>query len=156
MKKLFTSVTFLMVGLLLFATNNTDNTQQKARKEKSGEVITMNKQMFLERIFDYENDSEWKFKGDKPVIIDFYADWCPPCRKIAPIMKELAKEYDGQIIIYKVNVDKEKELASIFEATSIPLLIFIRIDDMPQPLRGAADKETYKRAIDEYLLATEK
>ena len=88
----------------------------------------------------------------KPAIIDLYADWCGPCRMTAPIMKSLAKEYDGKIVIYKVNVDKEKELAALFNATSIPLFVFIPMNGEPQLFRGAADKATYQKAIDEFLL----
>ena len=79
-------------------------------------------------------------------------DWCGPCRQTAPIMKELAKEYAGKIVIYKVNVDKQKELAALFNATSIPLFVFIPMKGDPQLFRGAADKATYKKAIDEFLL----
>lgn len=119
---------------------------------KDGEVIKMNKEMFINDVFDYEKSKEWAFKGDKPVIIDLYADWCAPCRMIAPILKDLAKEYDGKITIYKVNVDKEKELAGLFNVTSIPLLVFIPKNGTPQLMPGAADKATYKKAIDEFLL----
>lgn len=116
------------------------------------EVIVMDKAMFIDKVFDYENSKEWKYKGDKPVIIDLYADWCGPCRRVAPIMKELAKEYAGKITIYKVNVDKEKELAALFNATSIPLFVLIPMKEQPQLMTGAADKATYKKAIDEFLL----
>ena len=112
----------------------------------------MNKEMFIKDVFDYEKSEEWKYKGDKPAIIDLYADWCGPCRMTAPIMKSLAKEYDGKIVIYKVNVDKEKELAALFNATSIPLFVFIPMNGEPQLFRGAADKATYQKAIDEFLL----
>ena len=117
------------------------------------EVIVMDKAMFIDKVFDYENSKEWKYKGDKPAIIDLYADWCGPCRKVAPIMKELAKEYAGKITIYKVNVDKEQELAALFNATSIPLFVLIPLKEQPQLMRGAADKATYKKAIDEFLLS---
>ncbi|MCD8030565.1 MAG: thioredoxin domain-containing protein [Bacteroides sp.] len=133
-----------------FAGNTTNNHTEK--KEKDGEVITMNKQMFIEQIFDYENSSEWKYLADKPAIIDLYADWCGPCRLIAPSLKELAKEYEGQIVVYKVNVDKERELAALFNATSIPLLVFIPMEGEPQLFKGAADKATYKQVIEEFLL----
>ena len=118
------------------------------------EVIVMNKAMFIEKVFDYTDKEakEWKYKGDRPAIIDLYADWCGPCRRVAPIMKELAKEYAGKIYIYKVNVDKEKELAALFGATSIPLFVLIPMDEMPQLFSGAADKATYKKAIDGFLL----
>ncbi|MBQ8223873.1 MAG: redoxin domain-containing protein [Bacteroides sp.] len=118
----------------------------------TGEVIVMDKAMFLKQICDYEHSPEWKYLGTKPAIIDLYADWCGPCRMVAPIMKELAKEYAGEIVIYKVNVDKEQELAALFNASSIPLFVFIPLGEMPQLFRGAADKATYKRAIDEFLL----
>ena len=120
----------------------------ESKQIKSGEVIVMNKEMFINDVFDYQNSKEWKYKGDKPAIIDLYADWCGPCRMTAPIMKSLAKEYDGKIVIYKVNVDKEKELAALFNATSIPLFVFIPMEGEPQLFRGAADKATYKKAID--------
>lgn len=119
------------------------------------EVIVMDKAMFIDKVFDYENSKEWKYKGDKPAIIDLYADWCGPCRKVAPIMKELAKEYDGRIVIYKVNVDKEKELAALFNATSIPLFVFIPMNGQPQLFSGAADKATYQKTIDDFLLKKE-
>ncbi len=112
----------------------------------------MDKALFIEKVFDYENAQEWKYKGDRPAIIDLYADWCGPCKRVAPIMQELAKEYAGKIYIYKVNVDKERELAALFNATSIPLFVLIPIGEMPQLFSGAADKATYKKAIDEFLL----
>lgn len=124
-----------------------------AQKATDGEVIPMNKQLFIEKVFDYtQQTDEWKYKGDKPAIIDLYANWCGPCRQVAPILQELAKEYAGEIVIYKVNVDQEKELAALFQATSIPLFVFIPMDEAPQLFRGAADKTTYKKAIDEFLL----
>ena len=116
------------------------------------EVVVMNKAMFIEKVFDYENSKEWKYKGDKPAIIDLYADWCGPCRRVAPIMKELAQEYAGKITVYKVNVDNERELAALFNATSIPLFVFIPMEGEPQLFKGAADKATYKKAINEFLL----
>ena len=116
------------------------------------EVIVMDKALFIEKVFDYENSKEWKYKGDKPAIIDLYADWCGPCRRVAPIMKELAQEYAGKITIYKVNVDKQRELAALLNATSIPLFVFIPMKEQPQLMAGAADKATFKKAINEFLL----
>ncbi len=120
-------------------------------KEKS-EVVQMDKAMFIKDVFDYEKNKEWKYLGNKPAIIDFYADWCAPCRVTMPIMKELASEYAGKIVIYKVNVDHNKELASLFNASSIPLFVFIPMEGEPQILRGAADKATYEKIIEEFLL----
>ena len=121
-----------------------------------GEVIVMTKALFIERVFDYEKSSEWKYKGKLPAIIDLYADWCGPCRRVAPIMKELAQEYAGRIVIYKVNVDKERELAALFQANSIPTLVFIPTDELPQLMQGATTKENYKQAIDQFLLKENK
>lgn len=142
----------MCVGIATYATNHITETTQQTKR---GEVVVMNKQMFLDQVFDYEKISEWKYKGDKPAIIDLYADWCGPCRTVAPIMKELAKEYENKIVIYKVNVDKEKELAALFNATSIPLFVFIPMYGEPELFRGAADKATYKKAIDSFLLGIE-
>lgn len=152
MKKVLSLVALTLISTFTFAANNVSKANQNKNEVKSGEVIVMNKEMFVNDIFDYENSKEWKYKGNKPAIIDLYADWCGPCRMTAPIMKSLAKEYDGKIIIYKVNVDKEKELAALFNATSIPLFVFIPMDGEPQLFRGAADKATYKKAIDQFLL----
>lgn len=134
----------------------TDGNKQKQTEQEAtaqdGNVIVMNKDMFIKNVFDYENTKEWKYKGNKPAIIDLYADWCGPCRLTAPIMKELAKEYAGKIVIYKVNVDKEKELAALFNATSIPLFVFIPMQGEPQLFKGAADKATYQKVINDFLL----
>ena len=87
------------------------NSQNKKVTATNSEVIQMDKAMFLKEVFNYEKSKDWKYQGNKPAIIDLYADWCGPCRQVAPIMKELAKEYAGKIVIYKVNVDKQRELA---------------------------------------------
>ena len=153
MKKTISILGLFLVTMLTYAGNSrSETTTRTAQNQVEGEVIVMNKEMFIEQVFDYHNSKEWKYKGNKPAIIDLYADWCGPCRRIAPIMKELAKEYAGKIIIYKVNVDKEKELAALFNTTSIPLLVFIPQEGTPQLFPGAADKDTYKKIIDEFLL----
>ena len=155
MKKILLCITFILAGALSYATYSIKDVSDSEQKSKSGEVVVMNKKMFINDVFDYENTPEWKYKGDKPAIIDMYADWCGPCRAVAPIMKELAKEYEGKIVIYKVNVDREKGLAALFNATSIPLFVFIPMQGEPQLFRGAADKATYKKAIDSFLLGLE-
>lgn len=153
MKKVLLMVALVMVSVIVYAFNDREeNNQGKKEVTGNGEVIVMDKAMFIKDVFDFEKSKEWKYKGTKPAIIDLYADWCGPCRQTAPIMKELAKEYAGKIIIYKVNVDKQKELAALFNATSIPLFVFIPMKGEPQLFRGAADKATYKKAIDEFLL----
>lgn len=121
-------------------------------KTLNDNVIQMNKAMFIKEVFDYEKSNDWKLIGDKPVLIDLYADWCGPCRRVAPLIKELAMEYKDKITVYKVNVDQEKELAALFQAKSIPLFVFIPKEGMPQLLRGAVDKADYQKLIDEFLL----
>lgn len=158
MKKIITIAILVCTSVLTYAC--TDGAKQQKQettstaKSDGGEVIVMNKAMFIKDVFDYEKSQEWTYKGSKPAIIDLYADWCGPCRMTAPIMKELAKEYADKIVIYKVNVDNEKELAALFNATSIPLFVFIPMKGEPQLFRGAADKATYKKTIDEFLLKT--
>ena len=144
----------ILISVIIYAFNDEGaKVNQESKNEvKDSEVVVMDKDMFIKDVFDYQTSQEWKYKGDKPAIIDLYADWCGPCRSTAPIMKSLAKEYAGKIVIYKVNVDKEKELAALFNATSIPLFVFIPMKGEPQLFRGAADKATYKKAIDEFLL----
>ncbi len=160
MKQLITMAALILSSLMTHAcaegAKQPKQTEAEATSEvavaKDGNVVVMNKEMFIKDIFDYEKSKDWKYKGEKPAIIDLYADWCGPCRMTAPIMKDLAKEYAGQILIYKVNVDNEKELAALFNATSIPLFVFIPMNGTPQLFRGAADKATYKKVIDEFLL----
>ena len=153
MKKVLVMVALVMASVIVYAFNDSRETNQgKKEVTGNGEVVVMDKEMFLKDVFDYEKSKEWKYKGNKHAIIDLNADWCGPCRQTAPIMKELAKEYAGKIVIYKVNVDKQKELAALFNATSIPLFVFIPMKGDPQLFRGAADKATYKKAIDEFLL----
>ena len=107
---------------------------------------------FKEKVFNYEKEKEWKFAGDKPVIIDFYADWCGPCKIVAPILEELSNEYDGKIQIYKVDTEKEQELASVFGIQSIPSILFIPMSGKPQMSVGALPKEGFVQAINEILL----
>ena len=103
MKKVLAMVAFVMLSVIVYAFNDkSDANQGKKEVTGNGEVVVMDKEMFLKNVFDYEKSKEWKYKGDKPAIIDLYADWCGPCRQTAPIMKELAKEYAGKITIYKV------------------------------------------------------
>ena len=156
MRKVLVIFALAVIGSI-FACASNNKTEQKTEKSStttasSGEVVVMDKAMFLKDVFDFEKSKEWKYLGNKPAIIDLYADWCGPCKQVAPIMKELAKEYAGKIVIYKVNVDQQKELAALFNATSIPLFVFIPMKGEPQLFRGAADKATYKKAIDEFLL----
>jgi thioredoxin len=112
----------------------------------------LTKQTFQEKVFNYENNKEWKYEGDLPCLIDFYADWCGPCKMVAPILEELAEEYKGKINIYKVDTEVEQELAGIFGIRSIPSFLFCPSDSQPQMAMGALPKETFKKAIDDILL----
>lgn len=116
-------------------------------------TIQLTKADFLKKIADYEaNPTEWKYLGDKPALIDFYADWCGPCKAIAPVLEELAAEYDDQIYIYKINTEVEQELAAVFGIRSIPSLLFAPTEGQPQMAAGALPKQQLKEAIDQILL----
>jgi len=110
---------------------------------------------FKQKIFNYETNKEWKFEGTTPAIIDFYADWCAPCRIVAPILEELKEEYGDKLDIFKVNTEEQRELSSIFGIQSIPSLLFIPKEGQPQMAMGALPKETFKQAISEVLSVTE-
>ncbi len=112
----------------------------------------LTKQKFLSEVFDYEKSTEWNYAGKLPCLIDFYADWCGPCKMVAPVLEELSKEYDGKIKIYKVDTEVEQELASVFGIQSIPSLLFVPKDGKPQMAKGALPKGTLIKAIDEVLL----
>ncbi len=106
---------------------------------------------FKEKVFNYETNKEWKFEGDKPCMIDFYADWCAPCKMVAPVLEELATEYHGKVDIFKIDTEVERELASIFGIQSIPSLLFVPKDGQPQMAQGALPKDTFERAIKDVL-----
>ena len=107
---------------------------------------------FKEKVFNYETNKEWKYEGTLPAIIDFYADWCQPCKMVAPVLEDLAREYAGQIMIYKVNTEEEQELASVFGIQSIPTILFIPKEGQPQAAMGALPKQTFEKAIKDVLL----
>ncbi len=111
----------------------------------------LNAETFKEKIFDYSENKEWKFLGDKPAIIDFYADWCGPCKVVSPILEELSTEYSGKMDFYKIDTEEQLELASIFGIQSIPSLLFIPFDDIPQMAVGALPRETLVKAFKEVL-----
>ncbi len=112
----------------------------------------LTKATFLTKVYDYERNKEWKFEGELPAIIDFYADWCGPCRMVAPVLEQLSKEYEGKINIYKVDTEAEQELAAVFGIRSIPSLLFIPKEGKPQMAMGALPKESFVQAIDDVLL----
>jgi thioredoxin len=111
----------------------------------------LTKDTFKQKVYNYEANKEWQYEGSKPAIIDFYADWCGPCKMVAPILEELKAEYDEKLEIYKVNTEEERELAAMFGIQSIPSLLFIPLEGQPQMAMGALPKETFRKAIDDVL-----
>lgn len=115
-------------------------------------TIQLTTQGFKEKVFNYETEKDWKYQGALPAIIDFYADWCGPCKMVAPVLEELSKEYEGRLIIYKVNTDVEQELSAVFGIQSIPTMLFIGADGEPMMQPGAVPKHAFKKIIEEKLL----
>jgi len=106
---------------------------------------------FKEKVFNFDENKEWKFEGEKPCLIDFYADWCGPCKMVAPVLEELSEEYDGKLDIYKVNTEEQKELSAVFGIQSIPSLLFVPKDGQPQMAMGALPKDTLEKAFKDVL-----
>lgn len=115
-------------------------------------TIKLTTQDFKDKIFDYTKSNEWSFSGELPAIIDFYADWCQPCKMVAPILEELSDEYAGKINIYKVDTEKEQELSSVFGIRSIPSILFIPKDGQPMMQPGALPKDTFVQVIEDELI----
>jgi thioredoxin 1 len=114
-------------------------------------VEFLTKDTFISKVFNYETNKEWKFEGEIPCIIDFYADWCGPCKMVAPILEDLAKEYNGKLNVYKIDTEAEQELASVFGIRSIPSLLFVPKEGQPQMAMGALPKETFVKAFKDVL-----
>jgi len=106
---------------------------------------------FKEKVFNFEQNKEWKYEGSKPCLIDFYADWCAPCKVVAPVLEELQKEYEDKLIIYEVNTEDQRQLAGMFGIQSIPSLLFVPIEGQPQMAMGALPKQSFEKAISEVL-----
>jgi len=152
MKKLILMIFAISLGLGSACAQDSKK-NESTKKESKVKTIHLTKADFLSKIMNYEeNPQEWKYLGDRPAIIDFYANWCAPCRIIAPVLEELANEYKEDIYIYKINTENEQELASIFGIRSIPSLLFIPMKGKPQMAQGALPKEQLREAIDEILL----
>ncbi|MCF8241241.1 MAG: thioredoxin [Melioribacteraceae bacterium] len=112
----------------------------------------LTKQDFLDKVFNYEQKKEWDYQGELPAIIDFYADWCGPCKMVAPVLEELSDEYEGKIKIFKIDTEAEQELAAVFGIRSIPSILFIPKNDKPQMAQGALPKDSLIQIIDDVLL----
>ena len=114
-------------------------------------VEFLTQETFKQKVFDFENNKEWKFEGDKPCLIDFYADWCQPCKMVAPILEELSEEYEGKLNVYKIDTEDQQELAGMFGIQSIPSLLFVPMEGQPQMAQGALPKDSFERAIKDVL-----
>lgn len=146
-------------GMIILKQNTNDNSiineniLDKKEKLNKSNMEKLTKEVFLEKVFNYEQNKEWKYEGDLPCVIDFYADWCGPCKMVHPILEELSKEYDGKIRIYQIDTEAEQELASTFGIKSIPSLLFCPTEGQPQMAQGALPKASLKKAIEEILLS---
>ena len=122
-------------------------------KKDESEVKQLTYREFLKKVWNFENNpNTFIYKGKLPAVIDFYADWCGPCRRVAPIMEKLAEEYDGQLVVYKINVDQEKDLAEAFQVKSIPMVLFIPLEGKPMMQVGAMQEAEYKKVVEEQLI----
>lgn len=167
MKK-FLSITVIAAALVIGCNSQTTNEQSSEKPASKDQIALVNndvvepihltKQQFLDEIMDYEsNPNEWKYKGELPGLVDFYADWCRPCRMTSPILAELAEEYAGKIQVYKIDIEAEKELAAVFGIQSIPTFLFIPKADKPVMSSGIAQtpegtKAMFKEQIEKILL----
>jgi thioredoxin len=149
MKKiiLVTALNLLMISLI-----TAGEPVVKAKESGKTNVIYLTNDSFKKMVFDYEKNKEWKYEGTKPAIIDFYADWCAPCRQLSPLVEQVAKEYSGKIIVYKVDTEKEKKLTQSLGISSLPTLLFIPAEGEPQAAVGALPKESLIKAVNEILL----
>jgi len=150
------AVFLLSIGLVLLLSNcnagSPVRASENATSSGSEAVKVMTNEMFKQKVFNYTANKEWKYEGTRPVIIDFYATWCGPCRMLSPKVEEIAKEYAGKIDVYKVDTDAEQVLAQSLGIQSLPTLLFIPLKGQPRATMGAVPKETLVKAINEILL----
>lgn len=139
-----------LIALVLVTVSITALAQDK---EKEPKVKQLTHNEFLKKVWDFEKDpNTFNYKGKLPAVIDFYADWCGPCRRVAPIMERLAEEYDGKLLVYKINTDQEKALAQAFQVRSIPMVLFIPVEGQPKISVGAMQEQEYRQVIEEQLI----
>jgi thioredoxin len=147
-------IKFFFISSLSVASPGRDNVQSKNTTSVKTEAVVINltESDFRRLIYDYENNKQWKYEGSKPAIIDFYADWCAPCRQLSPEVEKLAKDYSGKIVVYKVDTDKEQKLAQKIGITALPTLLFIPVNGKPQVTMGALPRDSLEKAVKDILL----
>jgi thioredoxin 1 len=150
-KRIFSVTTLIKLFLItsITAGNPVNNIKEG---DSNVTVIYMNNDSFKQLVFNYDKNKEWKYEGTKPAIIDFYAAWCPPCRQLSPLVEEIAKEYSGKIVVYKIDTDKEKLLSQRLGISGLPTLLFIPVKGKPQASMGFIPKETIVKTINDVLL----
>ncbi len=150
-------IKIFLVFLVVVASFTSCEAKSKSNTDsEKGGTISLDRDAFLKKVVDYKgNPNEWFYLGDKPAIVDFYADWCTPCRNLAPILEELADEYKNDIYIYKVNTDRQREVAAAFGIRALPTILFIPLKGDPQVAQGALPKEELKKLIESILLNNE-
>lgn len=119
-------------------------------------TIKLTTEDFKNKVFDYTSNQEWKYAGKLPAIIDFYADWCGPCKMVAPLLEELSRQYEGKLLIYKVDTEAEQEVSGVFGIHSIPSFLFIPMEGQPMMQAGALPKNVFEQVIEEHLIGVEK
>ncbi len=156
MKKLLIVLGF--AGFFFSTVSCANNGEAKAVEENSAAVeanpegvIHLTKETFKQQVFDYEKNQQWAYAGKVPAILDFYADWCGPCKMLSPVLEKMQKEYGGKIQVFKVNTDKEKELAATFGIRSLPTVVFIPVDGEPQAVMGFRPQEEMEKMVTEVL-----
>lgn len=151
MKLVFTP--FLLGLLLVFSNCNAGSpAKSNGTGSSAGPVVVLTNETFRQKVFDYEKNTAWKYEGNLPAIVDFYADWCAPCRRLSPLVEEIAEKYKGKIVVYKVDTDAQRQLAQSMGISSLPTLLYIPVKGQPRTSLGAVPKENLEKAIKEILL----